>query len=201
MSKVQTTDRIAQEAARLLATDEAASVDAARRKAAARIGIKDAAQLPDDAAIRAALAAYRALFSPPTSDPAPEPEEASAQRLALAVDAMRFMREFLPELAEHDAALPDHQALRILVYSEDPDAPLHRLLDAGRRHRVRRERLIEGAGRQPLAVDVLEVAVERERVEFWPLPPRLRGARLADSVLGEPIRRHALAAVQRALAD
>lgn len=199
MSKAQITDRIAQEAARLLAHDEAASVDAARRKAAARIGIKDPAQLPDDQTIRAALATYRALFGEQLHAPAAGAAEASEQRLELAIDAMHFMREFEPELAEADPALGAGQALRILIYSEDPDAPLHRLLDAGRRHRLRRERLIE-SGRSSITVDVLEVRVEEQALEFWPLPVALRGRILADTPHSDPLRRQSLAALRRRLA-
>ncbi|MCK7594552.1 hypothetical protein [Pseudomarimonas salicorniae] len=186
MKDNQTARRVAIEAARLVARDEAASIDAARRKAARRLGIRDSALLPDDGMVREELSAYRGLFGGEArSDPA---------RLQLALDAMEFMRQFQPELAE-DPDLPLTQAdlaLRILLYSEDPDAPVQHLLSAGRRHRIRRARLLK-ARRDPLDVDVIEVTVEAERVEFWPLPARMRGEPLFDAALGEPLPRTRLA--------
>lgn len=193
MGKSPTSQRIAEEAARLLARDEASSVDHARRKAAARIGGKDPAQLPDDASIKAALTAYQSLFGGSR-----EASVCTPQRLALAVDAMDFMRAFSPELAEPDPPLADEAPLRILVYSEDPDAPLHHVLESGRRHRLRRDRLIE-AGAAGVPVDVLELSAEPFMVEFWPLPASLRGRPLADSALGDPLQRRSRVAVQRLL--
>lgn len=179
------TRRIAEEAARLLARNEAATLDAARRKAGSRLGATRPAQLPDDAAIRAALDRYRTLFGVPSEAPGP--------RLQLAADAMAFMRGMQPELAEAldgtnvDASAP----LRILLYADDPDAALHRLLDAGRRHRIRRSRLLHGA-REAVEVDVLEVDVDGTQVEFWPLRPALRHQPLQDAAHGAPLPRHRL---------
>jgi hypothetical protein len=178
------TQRIADAAARLLARDEAATLDSARRKAAARLGLKSPSQLPDDRLILDALGAYRALFC------APEPP--AAPRWQAALEAMRFMADFRPELTETPSGpcLPQ-QALSVLLYCEDPDAPLHRLLEAGLRHRIRRDALYRGdAGR--VVVDVLRVDRDHLPVEFWPLPPSLRGVALGVSPHGEPLPRISL---------
>lgn len=191
MKSSRLTQRIADEAARLLARGEAASLDAARRRVGGRIGVRDAAQLPGDAQISEALRAYRTLFGAPEAAP-------SARRLALATDAMRLMEAFSPELVEDTLPIPgpDERALRILVYSEDPDAPLHSLLETRRRYRVRRDRLL-GPGQRVVDVDVLAVPGEPLAVEFWPLPEQLHGTPLRDSALGDPLSRRSLAQVLR----
>lgn len=183
------TQRIADEAGRLLARDEAPTLDAARRKAALRLGARDPAQLPSDAQVQAALHAYRELFGTATA-------ESPAERSRVAAEVMRFMADFRPELAESPGQPTVHpdQPLRILLYSEDPDAPLHRLLDEGIRHRLRRDRLFRG-DHSAASVDVLVVDQGRLPVELWTLSPRLRGTPLQDSPLGDPLPRIRLSAL------
>ena len=60
---------IAHEAARMLANQESADFQSARRKAAARLGCKDQRCLPDNTEIDAALREYQQLFK---SDSQPE---------------------------------------------------------------------------------------------------------------------------------
>lgn len=175
----------------MLARDEAASLDSARRKAAARLRAKAPAQWPDDQQILDALSAYRTLFGAPGQAPG------QGSRWHAALEAMRFMAAFRPELGESPAgpALPQ-QALRVLLYSEDPDAPLHRLLEAGVRHRLRRASLHRSSGAH-VVVDVLLVASDDLLIEFWPLPPSLRGVTLSVSPLAEPLPRIGLRRAER----
>ena len=195
MNSTRMTQRIADEAARLLARQESPSLDAARRKAAARLGARSRADWPDDARIVAALQAYRTLFGG-ADDPT-----MVAERLALAEQAMRFMADFAPELAEsaEQAADPAEAPLRILLYSEDPDGPLHRLMEAGMHFTQRRSRLLRGPGER-VEVDVLVVRDQGLEVAFWPLQPNLRGAALSDSPLGDPLSRLGLAAISARVA-
>lgn len=190
MKRDRVTQRIAEEAGRLLARGEAVSLDAARRKAAARLGARGSAELPSDAQVQAALHAYRDLFGSAA-------EASTAERGRVATEAMRFMADFGPEWAElpgHSTVQPD-QPLRILLYSEDPDAPLHRLLDDGIRYRLRRDRLFR-ADHSAEPVDILVVDQDRLPVEFWTLAPRLRGTPLQDSPLGDPLPRTRLSALR-----
>ncbi|GIX34558.1 MAG: hypothetical protein KatS3mg126_0337 [Lysobacteraceae bacterium] len=192
MDRERLSRRIAEEAARLLARDEAATVDAARRKAARRLGVARPAELPTDAAIHEALRAYRALFGDPH-------RESAAERLREALEAMRWMSAFGPELAEPlDPASPGSGAIRILLYCDDPDAPLQRLMEAGMRWRQRRARL-HGPRERVVTVDVLSVYAGMQEFEFWPLPRTLRGTPLRDAPLGDPLPRTSTGAVALAL--
>ena len=82
---------VAQEAARLLAGGEQVDIDQARRKAAARLGIRDEGELPDATQIREALAERQRLFGA-----APAPALGLLRDAAL--QAMAFLAAFDPRL-------------------------------------------------------------------------------------------------------
>ncbi|MCB1760216.1 MAG: hypothetical protein KDI68_10625 [Gammaproteobacteria bacterium] len=86
--------RIAQEAARLLANQEAADFAAARRKAAARLNSRNQHDLPDNKEIESALREYRSLFTD-----AEDREQHIATLRNQAADAMRALKEFAPRLS------------------------------------------------------------------------------------------------------
>lgn len=176
--------RIAAEAARLLARDEAAGLPQARRKAAQRLGIGDPAQMPADGEIREALLAYQRVFG----EPADLPPLATLQQAA--AEALAHFAEFDPDLCGGLAEQPPRRErqVQLLLYSDDPDAPLHRLLDAGLAHRVSRGSLhAEGLG--VLQVDHLDVRAGEIEFRLTPLPPRCRGRRLRHSADGDPLPR------------
>lgn len=82
---------VAQEAARLLAGGEQVDIDQARRKAAARLGVRDEGELPDATLIREALAERQRLFGG-----APAPALGLLRDAAL--QAMAFLAAFDPRL-------------------------------------------------------------------------------------------------------
>ena len=84
--------RIAQEAARMLANQESADFQSARRKAAARLGCKDQRCFPDNTEVDAALREYQQLFKRET-----QPETLQKLRHQ-AIEAMQLLDTFSPRL-------------------------------------------------------------------------------------------------------
>jgi hypothetical protein len=176
--------RIAAEAARLLAREEAASPDRARRKAAQRLGYDLPALLPSEAEVLQALRDYQRVFGEAADLPALEDLQRAAS------EALAHFADFDPELCSGLAEEPPRRERRIqlLLYSDDPDAPLHRLLEAGLAHRTRRGSLhAEGLG--TLQVDHLDVAVGGVEFRLTPLPRRCRALRLRARAGGEVLPR------------
>lgn len=89
----QMRQRIAQEAARLIASEGIRDYLAAKRKAAERLGAPDTQNLPRNTEVEAELAAYQRLFR----------DRDQARRVrelrAAALSAMRFFERFEPRLA------------------------------------------------------------------------------------------------------
>jgi hypothetical protein len=83
---------IAEAAARMLATNEARNFHAAKQKAAARLGVTDARNLPSNEEVEAALLSYQRLFHG-------EEHALRVRKLReAAVRSMRFFERFSPRL-------------------------------------------------------------------------------------------------------
>lgn len=108
--------RVAQEAARLLASGEQVDIDVARRKAAARLGWRDEAALPDAAMVREALAERLRLFGG-----AKAPALGSLRDAAL--QAMDFLAAFDPRLAGPvlDGTANERTGVLLHLHPPDPD--------------------------------------------------------------------------------
>lgn len=176
--------RIAAEAARLLAREEAVNPDRARRKAAQRLGVDLPALLPSEAEVLQALRDYQRVFGE-------APDLPALEHLARAASgALTHFSDFDPEVCSGIAEDPPRRErqIQLLLYSDDPDAPLHRLLEAGLAHRTVRGSLhAEGLGR--LQVDHLDVVVGGVEFRLTPLPRRCRGLRLRQRAEGAPLPR------------
>lgn len=135
--------QVAEEAARLLMEGGADSAEAARRKAAARIGVRDEAVLPGGDEIREALAARQRLFPTATTPDLRRLREA-------ALEAMAFLSAFDPRLTGPvlDGTAGLNTVVTLHLHADDPDA-LARLLQDQRipaRQRSRRLLLERGQG-------------------------------------------------------
>ncbi len=109
---------VAQEAARLLASGEQVDLDQARRKAAARQGVRDEASLPDAALIREALAERQRLFGD-VSGPAP----ALGRLRDAALQAMEFLAAFDPRLVGPvlEGTARERSGVLLHLHPQDPD--------------------------------------------------------------------------------
>ncbi len=136
---------VAHEAARLLASGEQVDIDQARRKAAARLGVRDEAGLPDAALVREALGERQRLFG---GGPAP----ALGRLREAALQAMGFLAAFDPRLAGPvlDGTANERAGVLLHLHPLDPDDVAHFLHDqripaqsGTRRVRLGRDRSVE----------------------------------------------------------
>lgn len=189
----QLRQQVADEAARLLMEGGADSPEAARRKAAARVGVRDEAVLPGSDEIREALAARQRLF-PTTAGP-----DLRRMREA-ALEAMAFLSAFDPRLTGPvlDGTAGPNTAVTLHLHADDPDA-LARLLQDQRipaRQRSRRLRLERGQGSE---VPAWEFVADGIGFELLLLPASaLRHAPL-DPLDDRALERASTAAVRRLL--
>lgn len=110
-------ERLAGEAARLMAESGIADYHQAKLKAAQRLGIHDDASLPRNTEIEAALRAYQRLFRRDAA------EEVSRRREA-ALEAMRFFRAFEPRLVGPvlEGTADERSPVLLHLHVEDADA-------------------------------------------------------------------------------
>ncbi len=113
----QTYEQVRQEAARLMADGEAVSFDAARRKAAARLGVV-LRQLPSNAEIEQALVDYQRLFR---SDSQPQ-QLRHLRESALA--AMTMLADFDPRLVGPVLAgtADRHGPIHLHLFADQPES-------------------------------------------------------------------------------
>lgn len=109
-------DRLAHEAARLMAEGGFRDYHQAKLKAAQRLGISDDASLPRNREIEEALRTYQRLFQPDSAN-------ALRQRREAAVDAMQFFREFQPRLvgAVLEGLADSRSPVALQLYCDDAE--------------------------------------------------------------------------------
>jgi hypothetical protein len=175
---------LAQEAARLMAEQGIEDYGLAKRKAAERFGATDAAALPRNAEIEAALVEHHRLFASGTHGST----LASLRRAAL--QAMKLLREFEPRLVGPVASgtASDHSEISLHLFADTPETVAMRLLDRGIPHQVAERRLKYEPGRLVTYPAFRFVAGDRP-VDAVVFP--LNGIRQSPSspVDGRPMRR------------
>lgn len=188
-------ERLAGEAARLMAESGIADYHQAKLKAAQRLGIHDDASLPRNSEIEAALRQYQRLFR---RDAANE----LALRREAALDAMRFFRPFEPRLVGPvlEGTADARSPVMLHLHADDADA-LARFFDERdipaqpRSRRLRLDRHRDGdfpvwvfsADGLPFDVTVLPLDVLRQA----PLSP----------VDEKPMRRASASQLQQLMAE
>jgi len=123
----QQRQRLAHEAARLMADTGLADYAQAKRKAAQRLGVLEDAALPGNDEIHAALREYQRLFQH-TRQPA-----ALRQRREAALQALEFFAGFAPRLTGPvlDGSADAHSPVLLHLHSDDAEAVARHLLDSG----------------------------------------------------------------------
>lgn len=116
---------IAAEAARIMATEGQRSFLAAKQKAARRMGVSSRVSLPSNTEVEGALRTWQELYGG---------EEHEANLVSLrrgALSAMRFLEPFRPRLVGPvlEGTADEHSRISLHVFSDDPDAVIHFLLD------------------------------------------------------------------------
>jgi hypothetical protein len=182
---------VAQEAARLLASGEQVDIDQARRKAAARLGVRDETALPDAALVREALAERQRLFG---GGPAP----ALGRLRDAALQAMVFLAAFDPRLAGPvlEGTAGGRTGVLLHLHPQDPDDVARFLHDQRipaesgvRRMRLDRDRSLD--------LPCWHFTADGVDFELVVLPPdSLRQAPL-EPLEATPVRRASAAALRR----
>lgn len=175
--------RVAAEAARIIAEQGFLDFDGARRKAVARLRVTDRRQWPDNAEIAQALEAYRAVFQS-------DGQAATLDRLRRgAVRAMELLIDFSPRLVGpvRDGSAGDHSPVTLHLTADsaknvaisllDQQVPLHT-----------DERRLRFADGSILPRPIIRFAVGDVDVEAVLLEPADRSRPPLDPVSGKPDR-------------
>lgn len=186
---------IAQEAARIMSEHGIDDFLAAKRKAAERFGVSDAAVLPKNVEIESALAEYQRLFGGASHE-----QSLAAQRRA-ALLAMRRLQRFEPRLVGpvlSGTATP-HADVQLHLFSDSPESVALSLLEQGIRHEITARRVKMNAER------VIEFPGVRFEIADHPIEATVfptDGIRQApvSPVDGRPMRRAGLEELEALLA-
>jgi hypothetical protein len=185
--------RVAEEAARLILEGGQGDIEAARRKAATRLGLRDETLLPSGEEIREALRGRQRLFAPHA------PPDLRRLRQA-ALEAMAFFAAFEPRLVGPvlEGDVVSGAAVRLHLHADDPDAVALVLHERGipahqRGHRLRlsRDQVVELPG--------WEFAADGIGFELLALPTSALRQAPMDPLDERPMARASAAALRRLL--
>lgn len=121
---------LAQEAARLMAEHGIEDFLQAKRKAAGRLGVNDAAVLPKNVEIEAALREHQRLFGRDSHD------HSLKEQRRIALDTMRMLDEFQPRLVGSvlTGTATDYSDINLHLFADAAEAVAIRLLEIGVPH-------------------------------------------------------------------
>ncbi len=175
---------LAEEAARWIGDHGIEDYGQAKRKAAERLGIADAAVLPSNLEIEAALRERQRLFGG-TAHGARLKEQRRA-----AIDAMRLLGEFEPRLVGPVLAgtATAHSDISLHVFADFAEAVAMRLMEVGIPHSIREHRLKMDADRS-VSFPALRFQAGERTIDATVFP--VDGIRQApySPVDGRPMRR------------
>lgn len=162
--------RIAQEAARIMAEEGVHDRLPAKQKAAARLGIADARQLPRNEEIDQALEEYHRLYRA-------DVQQRHIVRLRrLALEAMRFFKEFSPRLVGGvlEGKAGEFSPITLRLFPDSPEDAMRKLMDAGIPFTETTASLSANPNRAALDYPGLCFWVDGVAVELALLPPELQ---------------------------
>lgn len=187
--------RVAEEAARLIIEGGQGDLEAARRKAASRLGVREEALLPTGEEIREALRGRQRLF-------APGPPSGLRRLREAALEAMDYFASFEPRLVGPalEGDTPPGAAVTLHLHADDPDALALLLKEQGipakplsRRLRLERGRASDLPG--------WEFAADGVAFELILLPVQALRQPPLDPLDDRPMGRASAAALRRLLDD
>ncbi len=175
---------LAQEAARVMATGGIEDFLLAKRKAAERLGVDDAAVLPKNTEIEAALREYQRLFGGSAHD------QTLKELRRTALSAMQMLREFQPRLVGPvlSGTATGNSEINLHVFAEPAESVAMKLLDVGVPHELH-ERRVRMDSERTLNYPSLRFHAEEWLVDATVFP--VDGIRQApySPVDGKPMRR------------
>jgi hypothetical protein len=175
---------LAQEAARVMAQGGIEDFLQAKRKAAERLGVDDAAVLPKNTEIEAALREYQRLFGGSSHD------QTLKELRKTALSAMQLLREFQPRLVGPVLAgtATGHSEIDLHLFAEPAESVVLKLMDHNVPHELHERRVRMDAERF-LNVPSLRFPVEHWMIDALVFP--VDGIRQApySPVDGRPMKR------------
>lgn len=187
--------RLAQEAARLMAEGGSRDYHQAKLKAAVRLGVSDEASLPCNGEIDEALREYQRLFQPDT-------RSALRQRREAALHALEFFADFSPRLVGPvlDGTADARSPVTLHLHSDDADAASRFLEHHGIPAEVRSRRLRldrERSGEFPVWL----LSADDIAFDLTVLPHDVLRQAPLSAVDQKPLRRASAAQLRQLLAD
>lgn len=166
MKRNKTRELLAQEAARIMSQEAVRDYLAAKRKAAARLGVDEAAGMPSNAEVEREFLRYQGLF-----DNGERREDVRRLR-EIALEVMRRLVDFSPRLfgSVFEGTADRHSNVNILLFAEPVEEVAFFLLDRRIRYRDATRRLMlqgEAAADYP----AYTLQVEHAEIELTVLSP------------------------------
>lgn len=187
--------RLAEEAARLMAESGRDDFSEARRKIAARHGLRDKDGLPDEREIAAALATHQRLFSPRQPDVLHRLRQSAAQ-------AMQALACFQPRLAGSvlEGTADRHSVVELHLHCDEAEAVMRFLDERGVAFEIRSRRLRLQRGRAT-EFTALHLNVEGTPMTLTVLPEDALRQPPLEASGRQPMRRASGAELARLLAN
>lgn len=187
--------RVAIEAARLMAEGGLRDFQLAKLRAASRLGVVDEAALPRNTEIEQALREHQRLFQS-----AQQPDALQARRLA-ALEALQFLQRFDARLvgAVLDGSADAHSAVCLHLFDDRPENVEHFLAESGIPIEQRSRRLRLDPARSEV-FPVYQFSADGLPFELIVLPRSALRQPPLDPIDGKPMQRASLTAL-RALLD
>jgi hypothetical protein len=192
----QMRQRIAMQAARLIAEHGIHDYQAAKRKAAQSLGVPDTRNLPRNSEIEAALIDYQRLFKS-----ASHPRHLRALRQA-AVEAMRFFSDYRPRLvgAVLRGTASEHSDVCLHLFADSPE----RVRAFLQQHRIpfeERERRLRCGAEQWEICPVFRFGAGQANIDLTVFPEAGMKQAPLDPLDGRPMERASLSTVERLLEE
>ncbi|MDZ4728901.1 MAG: hypothetical protein SH820_03050 [Xanthomonadales bacterium] len=186
--------QIAAEAARIIATEGQYDYQAAKRKAAERIGVNDRLALPSNLEVQDALVTYQSLYGGNQHSQNLE----NLRRAAL--DAMRMLDDYSPRLTGPvlDGSAGQHCRVSLQLFCDTAEALVLDLLERGMPFRQEQKRL-RSSDRNYFTVPVFLIEVSACTVELLLLPTLGLRQPLLSPIDGKPQQRASVAELERLL--
>jgi hypothetical protein len=186
--------RVAIEAARLMAEGGLRDFQAAKLRAASRLGVVDESALPRNAEIEQALREHQRLFQS-----AKQPDALQARRLA-ALEALQFLRRFDARLvgAVLDGSADAHSAVCLHLFEDRAENVEHFLAESGIPIEQRSRRLRLDHARSEV-FPVYQFSADGVPFELIVLPRSTLRQPPLDPVDGKPMQRASLSALRSLL--
>jgi len=185
--------QLAYEAARLVVDDSVVDVETARRKAAARAGVRDKRLWPTPVEVQEAVSMQQRLFRPQQHDRLRELREEALQ-------AMESFRSFHPRLIGPvlDGSADEGTRISLHLFAEDPMEVVHSLLERHIPWNDRERTLVYGGGRRARRPAFSFMAGDKE-LELIVLPPDSRREPPLNPVTERPDRGAGIAELKKLL--